>query len=406
MAHAHVVDISQESRFLEGFGRRGFVLAGGIGLAALAISFLLAGVLEGGMRRLWWSYLHSWTYFTSLSLGALFFVMIHHVTKAGWSVLLRRVAEGFAAAIVVMVLLFVPLLFGLGDLYHWLDPEVMAHDYVLKHKAGYLNLPFFGVRLMLYFAFWCLASWMFLRTSVRQDTSGDPGLSLRLERLSAPFLLLYALTVTFAAFDLLMSLDGHWYSTIFGVYFFAGAVVAWFAFMPLIFAALQRQGILATAVTPEHYHDVGKFLFGFIVFWAYIAFSQFMLIWYANLPEETGWYLRRQVDGWQWVGLSLVFFHFALPFLVLLPRGVKRKPALLVTGGLIVLVMHFVDLYYIIMPEFDHELTGIPFSVLDITCWIGIGGLFVAGALRILQGNSLVPERDPRLEESMSFENV
>jgi hypothetical protein len=400
------LDITQDKRFLEGFGRRGILVAGGVGLAGLLLSFLIGAATDGGMHRLWWAYLHSWVYFASLSLGALFFVMVLHVSRAGWGVLMRRVGEGFAAGIAVMVVLFVPLLFGLGHLYPWIDPGVAAEDYLVAKKISYLNLPFLMVRLVIYFAFWILAAWLFLRTSARQDSTGDPKLSVRLERTSAPFLLLYALTVTFASFDLLMALDARWYSTIFGVYFFSGAVLGWFALMPLAFFVLQSRGILTRSVSAEHYHDIGKFMFGFVVFWAYIAFSQYMLIWYGNLPDETDWYLRRQTGGWAWIGLALVFGHFVIPFLFLLPRAVKRNPGWLTAAGILLLAMHWVDLYYVIMPELDHEASGLPLSVLDLTCWVGIGGVFIAGVLWILGRQSLVPERDPRIDESLGFENA
>jgi hypothetical protein len=229
-------------------------------------------------------------------------------------------------------------------------------------------------------------------------------LTVRMERRSGGAMVLFALTTAFGAYDLLMSLDPHWYSTIFGVYFFAGSVVGFFACLPIITRTLQRSGRLAHAITVEHYHDMGKLIFAFTIFWAYIAFSQYMLIWYANLPEETGWYLRRQTGGWQAVSLLLLFGHFIVPFLVLLPRWVKRDGRLLVLPAVWMLAMHWMDIYWLVMPEMGAK--GVPLGLMDLACFLAVGGTFVAAAARRLRDRSLVPEGDPRLQESLAFESV
>ena len=265
-------------------------------MLALALVF---GFMRGDtLHYFLHAYLVSFCFYLSISLGALFFVALQHASRAGWSVAVRRVAEIMAANTLVMAVLFLPillpLLFGNTALYQWLDPAVVAADHVLAGKSAYLNLPFFVVRAVAFFAVWGGLVWYFWRRSLEQDDSGDANLTLRMERVSYPALLLFAVTITFAAFDWIMSLTPHWYSTIFGVYYFAGAVVGFLAAVILALITLQKTGHLTSTITLEHYHELGKLLFAFIVFWGYIAFSQYMLIWYANIPEETVWYLPRQ----------------------------------------------------------------------------------------------------------------
>ena len=224
-----------------------------------------------------------------------------------------------------------------------------------------------------------------------------------MEKLSAVALILFGLSVTFAAFDWLMSLEPHWFSTIYGLYFFAGAVVAFFAAIILAALALQRGGWLAQSITTEHYHELGKLLFGFIVFWGYMAFSQYMLIWYANIPEETGWYVDRQTGPWTAVSLVLLFGHLLIPFFGLLSREVKRRRILLGAWAAWMLVIHWVDLYWLIMPTFAPG--HLPFGPTDLCCMIAVGGPFLAGLLWSARGRALLPMKDPRLDESLAFEN-
>ena len=401
-----ITDISRENRFLEGLSGRLTITGVILGVVGLGAAFGLAQGAEGGVHRLWWSYLMNWVFFLSISLGALGFVLIQHLTKAGWSVVLRRIAEALAANTLVCGLLFIPLLFGLHDLYHWLDAEAVAADHILQHKAGFLNLNFFLIRIAFYFVVWIGGSLFLLRTSIRQDQTGDYRLTQRMEAASAPLMFLYALTVTLASFDLLMSLDPHWFSTIFGVYFFAGGFLAFFALLPVIVWWLQGRERLERAITPEHYQDMGKFMFAFLVFWGYIAFSQFMLIWYGNLPEEIGWYVRREAGTWSDIAWLIVVGHFMLPFAFLMSKHVKRRLAILVLAGLWLLAMHWIDLYWIVMPELNQEATEVPWSLFDLLCLVGIGGFYLAGWSRMIGRAALVPEKDPRLGESLSFENV
>jgi hypothetical protein len=379
---------------------RGGSAVGVVGLAAAAGVAVASG---GGVGRFLEAYLVAFCFFLTISLGGLFFVLLQHLTRAGWSVAVRRLAEGLASNLPLLAVLALPLVAGLHHLYHWSHAEVVAADPLLAAKSGYLSPVFFIARLAGYFAIWIALARFLVARSTSQDSSGDPDLTRRMERLSAPGMVLFALSLNFASFDLLMSLDPHWFSTIFGVYVFAGCVVASVASLILIAVWLQARGRLAFTVTVEHYHDLGKLLFAFVVFWAYIAFSQYMLIWYANLPEETGWYLRRQSGGWAGLGLALLFGHFLLPFVALLPRYLKRRPQLLAVAAGWLLLMHWLDLNWLVMPEFSATLR---LGVVDLLCLVGLGGLYLAGLARALGRHALLPERDPRLGESLAFENA
>ena len=389
---------------LDGLGPR---LAWGgllIGLLGLAASLGLGFACHDGFQRALHAYLVAFAFFLTLSLAALFFVLLQHLVRAGWSVVVRRLAEALAMNLPLLALLSLPILFGLRALYPWADARVLATDAMTAAKQPYLNVPFFLARWLLYFGSWTwLARYLWTR-SLRQDEDGDPRWTVQRERTSGPGMVVFALTFQFAFVDLLMSLDPRWYSTIFGVYVFSGAVVAFFALLSILTALLQRSGRLGGAVTDEHYHDLGKLVFAFTVFWAYIAFSQYMLIWYANIPEETTWYLVRQTGEWAAFSLVLLFGHFLLPFGLLLPRFVKRRPKLFGPIAAWVLLMHYLDMYWLVMPGVSPG--RIPLHLLDLTCALGIGGLYLAGMAYRLRDCSLIPQKDPRLAESIAFENA
>ncbi len=374
-------------------------------VVAAAGLLLCAGLafLDGGLRRVLFSYLVAYAFFLSIAVGALFFVLIQHVTRAGWSVVIRRLPEALGANFGLLAVLFLPILLGLPRLYRWAGA---VHDHHVERKAAYLNLPFFTVRWVVYFAVWGITGWLLYRRSVLQDSTGETRLTLGLERISAIAMIPAALVTTFAAFDLLMSLDPLWFSTIFGVYFWSGGFLALLALLPLLVIGLQRSGRLNAAVTVEHYHDMGKLIFAFTIFWAYIAFSQYMLIWYGNIPEETTWFLRRQTGGWTVFGVALIVFHFAVPFFGLIARRAKRRLPWLATMAILLLVMHWVDLYWVAIPEFDPQSGRVPLHLADLAAMALVGGLFLWGAARRLAGVPLLPQRDPRLAESLAFENV
>jgi hypothetical protein len=397
-------DLTSELLTLGAPGRRLAAVAAAVGVAGLGGAAALAAATAGGWRHALAAYLVNFVYFVSLALGALFFVLVQFATRAGWSVGVRRIAEGIAPNLFVpMAVLAVPVLLGVHVLYPWTDAARVAGDPRLQAKAAWLNVPFFVGRAVFYFTVWSVISTAFFRWSTRQDRTGDPRITNRMETASTAALILFAFTVTFFAFDFVMSLTPDWYSTIFGVYFFAGCVVSFFSLLAVAAFAIQGAGRLRHAITTEHYHDLGKLVFAFTVFWAYIGFSQYMLMWYANLPEETIWYQARQTGGWTAVSVLLLFGHFALPFVALMSRNVKRRKPLLVTGAVWVLVMHWVDVYWLVMPSQSEGI--VPLSVMDVLMFAGIGGLFVAAAAHRLGGHALAPVKDPRLAESLGFEN-
>jgi hypothetical protein len=375
-----------------------------VGIAGLAVAGLLAILADDGGVRFYTSYLTSYVYFLTVGIGALFFVLVQFATRAGWSVAVRRLAEATAVNLAVpMAPLLLPILFGLHTLYPWANHAVVEGDHLLEAKAAWLNVPFFLVRTAIYFVVWgALALW-FHRRSTEQDRTGDKTLTNRMEAASTAGLILFAFTVTFFAFDYVMSLTPHWYSTIYGVYVFAGSIVAFFAFLPILASRVQGAGALRSAITTEHYHDLGKLVFAFTVFWAYIGFSQYMLMWYANLPEETVWYLARQTGGWTPVSVFLIFGHFLVPFLALMSRNVKRRLPLLIAGAGWMLLMHYVDVTWLVRPA--HSPGRVPISLMDVATFVGIGGIFGAALVRRLQAHAVVPLKDPRLSQSLSFEN-
>jgi hypothetical protein len=372
-----------------------------VGLAGAVASILLGAGRDG---QLAYSALVACLFVLSVAVGGLLFVLVQFLSRAGWSVVVRRLAEHLMATLpVIAALLLVVLAWGLEDLFSWARGEP-AHGGPWGGKHLILNRGFFFLRAVVYLGLWSLLGWWFRRQSLRQDATRDPAITRRLQRVSAPALVVFGLTVTFAAFDWIMSLEPEWYSTIFGVYFFSGSAVAVHAFLVLLVVWLRRRGPLSSVVTPEHLHDLGKLLFAFTVFWAYIAFSQFLLIWYGNLPEETVWYTQRLTAGWRHATWALALGHFVLPFFFLLPRKVKRNPVTVVMSATWMLAMHYLDLYWLVMPSFHRE--GLRPTLLDLTTLVAVGGMFLGSLGLAMRRSALVPTGDPRLAESLSFENV
>ncbi|HLB58961.1 MAG TPA: hypothetical protein VJL87_02610 [Bdellovibrionota bacterium] len=372
-----------------------------VGIIGLVLSFLF--VFLGKAEAFYFSYLVAFAYFLSIALGALLFVIIHFAANSTWSVVIRRVAENIMGTLPIFAILFIPLLFGLHDLYHWAHEGITKTDNILAWKEPYLNLPFFIVRAVIYLLVWGIMSHFFLKVSLDHDKSGDPVLLRKLQVASYPSLLLFGLSLTFASFDWLMSLDPHWYSTMFGVYYFSGAMVSIFALLSIIFIWLHYKGFVEHAVTTEHFQDLGKLLFAFSCFWAYIAFSQFMLIWYANLPEEAIWFAHRWQGTWKPFSIFLAAGHFGIPFFYLMPRTIKRKPWALLIGSTWMLVIHYLDIYWLVMPTYQRH--GVDFGILDLLTLFGIGGVFLGIVAWRMSLHPLIPIRDPRLEESVAFIN-
>ena len=355
-------------------------------------------------KQFFFSWLVSFLFFQSLALGALFFVLIMFAAQGGWGIVVRRIAETIFCTIPVMAVLFLPILFGLHDLFEWSHADALEHDALLRWKAPYLNVPFFMIRAALFFVIWSFIAVVYYRGPRGQDATGEHAVSARLRKFAGPAIIVLALTQTFAAIDWIMSLTPHWYSTMFGVYFFAGSWVGFIALLSVVVPAMRGAGLLDTVISAEHLHDIGKFLFAFTAFWAYIAFSQYFLMWYGNMPEETIWYKARMEGSWLTVSLLLLFGHFVAPFFYLMGRDVKRKGATLAVGGVWLLLMHFVDLYWQVMPTLHPE--GLRPSLLDVAALMTVGGCFVAAASWLMRRQALVPLRDPRLAESLAFENA
>ena len=407
-------DTSRDLVQLGDAGRGLASFAGVAGIVALAASFVLALFDDEAFLR---AYVTNYAFLASLGLGALFFVILQHLTRAGWSVVVRRLAEDVTAIFPLLAILAIPIVVAMllgfdvvHRVYPWTDPEHVAHDPILQGKQGYLNVPFFAIRMILYLALWVMLSNYFYQNSVRQDESRDPAITTRMQSRSNPAIIAYALSTTFFSFDLLMSLDPHWFSTIFGVYYFSGAAVGFFALLALVMVLLQSAGFLKHTISVDHYHDVGKLVFAFIVFWAYIAFSQYMLIWYGNIPEETVWYILRQEQPWLTLSFILLFGHFVVPFIALMSRYPKRHSWILALGAVWVLAMHWCDCYYLAMPHYTHAGDAAGISSMDalqaVASLMGMLGLATWVVIGRMRGAALLPQGDPRLPESLEFENI
>lgn len=348
----------------------------------------------------------------TMMLGSLGLVMITRAVQAGWSITFRRQSENVAALMPLMAVFLLPYLFFAPKVWKWMLPESKG-DYLLAAKSWYLNETFLAVRIVFYVVVFCFFAWRQFSLSRQQDEAGDKSLTNKAQLWSMPGLLFFALGSAFFAFDLIMSMDFHWFSTMFGVYFFAGSILSGVALAVLITAILKASGRLKGLVTSEHYHDLGKLMNGFTIFWAYIAFSQYFLIWYANIPEETAWVLVRTQNGWDVVGKVMIFGHFVLPFLILLFRATKRKMQLLVLLACWQLTMHVVDLFWQIRPvAFMAYDSGNPVSAgkvgfgwVDITGVIGPIAVFAAGVIFMIRRSPLIPIKDPRLPEALNHKN-
>lgn len=397
------MDISKDSFRIPQAGSFGFttLIVGMLGLAAAGIGWW------ADSTRFFFGYLVAFAFWLSLALGALFFVMLHHLVNAQWSVVIRRVAEALMAPIPVLGLLFIPLVFGMHDLFEWMHPEMVAGDHILMSKAPFLNQTFFIIRAVAYFAIWSYLAHRLYRLSVASDSGLTREQLMAMRKTSAYGMLLFSLSITFAGFDWLMSLNPHWYSTIFGVYFFAGGLLSIICLLIVVTMWLRKRGILTREITAEHYHDLGKLMFGFIIFWGYIGFSQYLLIWYANIPEETVWYLDRWDGSWKYVSLLLVFGSFAVPFCIMIFRNVKRALSFQAAVAVWMLLMHWVDLYWVVLPTFTKEqgLAGAHFSWVDAAAMVGIGGLFFWAFWQKFVAQPTVPVGDPKLQLSIEHVN-
>lgn len=377
----------------------------GFGLAALGLAGTFATV-GTNREHIMFAWLFAFMTALSIPLGCLAFVMIQHVVRAGWSAVVRRVAENTAMVLPLFALAFIPVVIGMHDIFPWTHEPL---DHVLNKKAPYLNQTFFLVRAGGYFLVWTLLAWALHSRSVALDRGRDARIVRSLWKISTLGIPLYALSQSFAAFDWLMSLQPHWYSTMFGVYYFAGSMLGAYAFMTLILMRLQASGLIKEAVTVEHYHDMGKFIFGHTVFWAYIAFSQFMLIWYGGMPEETEFFIHRLHHGWEGISYAMPITHFFLPFFFLLSRHIKRSKTALAAGAVYTLIVHAIDIWWLVMPNVGAH-GGSPEHMgqlvwIDIAALIGAFGILLGGLGIFMNRSKLLAAGDPRLQESLAHEN-
>jgi hypothetical protein len=440
-------------------------VAAGVGVVGLAIAFYGYKI---DAARFAYSYLFGYFVSLSLALGSLFFVLVLYMTKAAWGVTVRRVAELFMRPMGTLVVLVLPLVFMLPQLFPWMgathphsetraqavaplpgesarervrlpdekkesplaqergfaerepaamrdlpvpDPKRMAsaeegaEEKIVAHKRFFLQAPFFLLRLFLYLVVWFVLAYRYFYWSSEQDKTKAPANTAAAQRFAPVALILFALTLTFFAFDWLLSLDATWYSTIFGVYVFAQCALFQMAALIVATLVLRHGGLLGDAVNVEHFHDMGKLLFGWIAFWSYIAFAQFFLTWYSNIPDEVAWFHKRWGDNggtWQGVSLALVLFHFFVPFWFLMSRNVKRRLPLLGAGAACMVLMHVVEVYWVILPNFGPLAP----NWVDLACLLGVFGIYLAAVLRGMAEYSLVPVGDPRLARAMDFENA
>jgi hypothetical protein len=359
---------------------------------------------QWSLENFYFSFYVWWIFFTSLAFGATFFVLIHFATKASWSVTLRRLAENVSLTLPMLFVFGIVCYFGRDIIYqHWLSPESFT-DTILNSKRWYLNVPFFTARAVLFFGIFCTAALVFASKSIRQDATGCIHLTRQMQKMSYAFLILCGFAATFSAFDWIMSLDPHWYSTIFGLYFFAGCYVSFLSFLSVMVFILRKSNPkLAASFHIEHIHDLAKQVFGYSCFWAYAAFAQYLLIWYGNMPEETMWYAVRQSQGWWPMWTLLCIGHFIVPFLFLMSRWAKRTPVIVCAVSVWVLCMHYLDLYWLIIPNFSEA--GPTFGVMDLVTFVLFASLFLAIIITLIKKRNIIPVRDPRLEESLNYEN-
>lgn len=370
-------------------------------VGAVALGLCVLGGLAS-KAQFFQSYLFGFLFWLGIALGSLALLALHHLVGGAWGFVIQRALESSARTLPLMALLFVPFFWGMEELYIWARPEAVAQDALLQHKRVYLNVPFFWMRTAGYFALWMLLAYLFNKWSRAQDRQPDPKIMKRIRVTSGPTLVIYVLTMTFASFDWSMSLDPHWFSTIYGILFVVGQGLATLAFAVIALRALAHYEPLSGVVDRQHYHDLGNLMLAFVMLWAYISFSQFLIIWSGNLPEEIPWYLHRLHGGWEWLAAALLLFHFALPFVLLLSRGTKRRAAVLAKVSLAMLFMRLVDIFWIVAPSFHPEKLAVHW--MDLLAPIGIGGLWLAAFAWQLKGRALLPVNDPRLEQALQHE--
>jgi hypothetical protein len=378
-------------------------------ISKIGMVLLVVGVILGVVAffvdhsRAVFNYLIAFTFMISIGVGALFLIALEYVVGADWSVPIRRVVEFFAATVPFLAILVIPLLLNMHELFHWSHVEAVAEDQILQGKAPYLNIPFFIIRVFVLIGIWSLFYFFFIRNSKKQDTTKDQKLTKINIKLSAVFIPIFALSITISAIDWLMSVEPHWFSTILGVYFFSGTVIAALAAVTLATVLLKEHGYLHPAMTNDHLFSLGALLFAFVNFWGYIAFSQFLLIWYADLPEETFWFMQKWEGSWAIFSIGLIIIHFLVPYIMLVSQPSKMDPKKLKFISVWLLFAHLYDLFWLVMPETPQLSEGYSFSWIDLVFPIAIVGLVILIFNMKARKENLIPVGDPKLKRGLDF---
>ncbi len=377
-----------------------------ITLALMAIG--LVGSIYGFVTdtdRAWANLLINSFFFLGIALAASFFIAVNLVGESGWWTAIKRVPEAISQYLpfgaVAMLVVLVSAVLGLNHIYHWMDSEVVKNDYIIAAKSGYLNIPFFSIRTIIYLAGWIFFTMQFRKISLQHDLNSSESLLMRSRGIAAGFLVFFAVTSSTAAWDWLMSIDTHWFSTLFGWYIFAGIFVSAIITINIVIVLLKKQGYLPK-VNESHLHDVAKYMFAFSIFWTYLYFSQFLLIWYANIPEEIVYYMERFRGGYKPIIITMIIINFVFPLLILMTRDAKRKENLVLSVGFVLLIGHWLDMFQIVMPGTVADKWAI--GITEISMLLGFAGLFTFVTANALAKAPLDPVADPFLEESYHHE--
>lgn len=380
------------------FSKTGFALLG-LGLVLVIASFYVDGL------RASFNSVLGFTFILSIGVGSLFMVALEYIAGAVWSTPFRRISENLSILTFIAPLVAIPVFLNMHSIYHWTHLEVVETDVLLKFKQPYLNETFFYIRSALFFVIMGIFYFVFVSGSDKQDKTGDQKITKRNIIFSAPFMFIFAISISIMAIDYLMSLEPHWFSTIFGVYYFAGTFLSAIATLTLFVLYLKDKGLLPKQINKNHLYNLGGLMFAFTAFWTYIAFSQFVLIWYANLPEETMWFIPRMKNGWEFLSIGLIFIHFIIPFGLLIQRKAKMNESRLKFAAFWILFAHLYDLYWLIMPTYSHaaKTHGPQFSWFEIAFPILVAGIVIVVFSIISKNKPLIPIGDPKLQRGLDF---
>jgi hypothetical protein len=374
----------------------------GMGAALVGVVFTLVGFMMWGKAAFFQAYLVAYTWAFGIVLGSMALLMVQHLSGGAWGVVIRRPLEAAVRTMPLMTLLFVPILFGIHDLYHWSHEDAVAHDALLQWKEPYLNTPFFIARQVVFFAIWNVIGWMLVSWSSEQDRAGDPGITRRFSILSGAGLVIYSLTVTFAMVDWTMSVNPHWFSTMWGPLYMAGQGLSAFALAVVVLVMLSHSAPMSRIITAHHLHDLGKFLFAFLMLHAYLSFSQFLIIWSANLAEEIPHYLIRWDGGFQYVSVFIIVGHFVVPYVLLLSRNIKRSFTGLRAIASWILFARLADYFWHVAPEFHTDGLTVAAIAFPLGTALAVGGVFLALYGANLKKHSLLPLHDPGLPKALA----